>query len=47
MSNLKESNHHAKTFRGPVIGNGFRSSDMREKAKKGIGGLIKGFFGAK
>jgi hypothetical protein len=27
--------------------NGFRSADMREKAKKGIGGLIKGFFGTK
>jgi hypothetical protein len=46
MSILKESNHYAD-IQGPVIGNGFRSADMREKAKKGIGGLIKGFFGAK
>jgi hypothetical protein len=30
-----------------IQGNGFRSADTREKAKKGIGGLIKGFFGAK
>jgi hypothetical protein len=36
-----------KDIQGPVIDNGFRSADMREKAKKGIGGLIKGFFGAK
>jgi hypothetical protein len=36
-----------KDIQGPVIDNGFRSADMREKAKKGIGGLIKGFFGTK
>jgi ABC-type dipeptide/oligopeptide/nickel transport system ATPase subunit len=35
-----------RNIQGPVTGNGVRSAD-REKAKKSLGGLIKGFFEAK
>lgn len=34
-------------IQGPITGNGFKGGNMTEKAKKGLGGLIKGFFRAK